>query len=699
MDVDQDEKHLRSANYGSAPAAHHQPMQPSELPQHNYHASSYPPPSAGTASQGHTPAGWLPPPSPFANEPRHALELAQTSNSYSKAGRDHGYLAETSYDNRGGALAGPTRSPDVIVPTATGVMSDSAYSSHADLRNKAGYGAQEMPPHGSHNPALQVATDSDVVHGQPQFGQASSQSAGPGPGPGPGPSPLFDPYYQNSHWPSSALSRKKPVRAQQACDSCRSRKAKCDEARPCSHCKDNQLKCTYREIPPHKQDRNALALEAKLDGLQRDMNERYMDMNEKLNRILQAWEGLPNQEVKPQGGSISTQMPPKPTPSFQSPAPRWQAFSAKRPADNPPKEIPVTPSQSFASTDPREEPENTLPHRHSTAAQNLLLWPSIAAFGLNADPEYVMNVEMDGGLLRPYGRGVGREQADSAPSLAGSRDGTNTSRNEDSPSPPTEASWGYGFKPPGPSIQGYPADHPGGLNADGSPNYAPDLVDRYFESYLRHMHILHPFLDKRGIRANVQEFKSKYSRENMGLHRKRKLDDESSAAGIPAVAGTMLGSHISSVDRSVKNAIVLLILALGKICDHKTPLPASPAASIHVSGSTAAPTPHSVSSDAYSSNPDSPYQQFGTRQKSLYSGGVNKADAERTNVDVIPGLVYYNVACDILGGFRGGYELCHVQAALLGGLYMGQLAQVRASHDWITQAGKACQALINRCVG
>jgi hypothetical protein len=63
-------------------------------------------------------------------------------------------------------------------------------------------------------------------------------------------------------------------------------------------------------------------------------------------------------------------------------------------------------------------------------------------------------------------------------------------------------------------------------------------------------------------------------------------------------------------------------------------------------------------------------------------------------MEVTPGLAYYALGSEIMGILRGGYDLPHVQASLLAGLYMGQLAQVFTSHDWITQAGKACQVLI-----
>lgn len=47
--------------------------------------------------------------------------------------------------------------------------------------------------------------------------------------------------------------RRKAIRAAQACDACRARKAKCDEGRPsCGFCKESQVLCVYREVPPPK---------------------------------------------------------------------------------------------------------------------------------------------------------------------------------------------------------------------------------------------------------------------------------------------------------------------------------------------------------------------------------------------------------------------------------------------------------------
>ena len=375
------------------------------------------------------------------------------------------------------------------------------------------------------------------------------------------------------------------------------------------------------------------------------------EMNDKLNRLLQVYESQQNvnrvlsEGLSPQKRAKITNISQNSTgwPTLQPPVTTVQQGAVPMPRLNQ-----VEP----AAVD--SEATNTLPHSHTTAAQNLLTWPSISAFKLESNSEYVMMEEENRGLLRLYGRGEGHDKMDSGQGPASPADSSSSSRAEDSPSPPADPLWGYGFKPPYPSNRGPHGDHPGGLNPDGSPNYAADLVDKYFESYLRHMYILHPFLDKKTIRDHVNQFKSRYSRERPGLQRKRKLEEESSPTPVHDLHGHSPVSHTISVERSVRNAIVLLVLALGKICDHKAPLPASPpATSSTTTMPTSAPTPRSSNSDAFSPPPGSPYQPFGSKSKVLVTNLSEKHEPERTNVDVIPGLAYYDVACDILGGTPG----------------------------------------------
>ena len=166
---------------------------------------------------------------------------------------------------------------------------------------------------------------------------------------------------------------KKAARAQQACDNCRTRKAKCDEARPCSHCTDNQLTCTYREIPSHKQDRNVLALEAKLDNLQREMGQLQRETNDKLDRLLRLCESPSEEPIQ-----ITTLQNAALWPSMQT---NFQQGAI--------------PMASVDPADPDNDTTNTLPQSHTTAAENLHTWPIVQAFPPGSNPNYVMMEEKE----------------------------------------------------------------------------------------------------------------------------------------------------------------------------------------------------------------------------------------------------------------------------------------------------------------
>lgn len=616
MEVDQEEKRLRPNSYGSLSSSQRPLMQHSGSGSH-----SYLPPSGPGPAYGVGPMGWAPPPSPFAHEPRQTSEVSQLSNSYPPPSRENTYAPDAPYGSRAGSISAPTRSPgdgnvQAHLHHVNASHPDGPYQSQQappEYKTRPGYVPPEVPPNGSHPTGLQIATGQEVMPGHQPFPPtphgpySHPQSAGPIPGP----SPIYDSYYQAQHWSNPSPNRKKPVRAQQACDSCRARKAKCDEGRPCSHCKENGLVCTYKDIP-HKQDKNAQALETKFDTMQREMSRMQREMesmqretNEKLDRLLQVYASSHSRTTVLPNGFQPTDCPSVSS-NMQHPV-TWEPSHAPA-APIPQGEMPAVeaPPALVVPINVDSEAMNTLPHSHTTAAQNLFLWPSIAAFRLESDPDYVVLLEESRGVLRLYGRGEGHDKMDGSQGPASPAHSSSSGRTDDSPCPPAESLWGYGFRPPYPSIQG---DHPGGLNADGSPNYAPELVDKYYESYMRHMYILHPFLDKKAVKDYVNQFKIRYSRERASLIRKRKHEEDYLSTPTHESHGPPAVSHSIGVERSVRNAIVLLILALGMICDHKAPLPASPSASSTATLPTSAPTPRSSNSDTFSPTPASPYPQ------------------------------------------------------------------------------------------
>ena len=189
----------------------------------------------------------------------------------------------------------------------------------------------------------------------------------------------------------------------------------------------------------------------------------------------------------------------------------------------------------------------------------------------------------------------------------------------------------------------------------------PDTVRRLHLSYMNHMHKLHPFLDENDLKKKVESFICLYcsstrplsaSTMNSGRDKgtkRSKRKRSRSPSPIGARPDRELPSHI---ELSVDNAVILLVLALGSICECR----------------------------------DCPV-----------SGPVLWSDHKERNMDVIPGLAYYRYAAQILG-LQGGNGLPHVQAALLAGLYAGQLAHPFQSHRWIYQAAGACQVLVRSYV-
>ena len=105
---------------------------------------------------------------------------------------------------------------------------------------------------------------------------------------------------------------------------------------------------------------------------------------------------------------------------------------------------------------------------------------------------------------------------------------------------------------------------------------------------------------------------------------------------------------------------------------------------------------HSILSDLPfpKSAPTSPF----SNQLHLNRGGPmamsSPSNPQGKNMDVIPGSSYFTIAADILGELPGGVDVSHIQANLLAGLYMGQLARILPSHYYISVACHACQILI-----
>ncbi|KAJ9319696.1 transcriptional regulator family: Fungal Specific TF [Paecilomyces variotii] len=662
---------------------------------------------------------------------------------------------------RPNSLPGPSHSPQDAHPPP-----------HPAYRPMNGAPPHEAIPHtapGEYRPRMAYPPHESHTNGEPPPHSIPPGQYPPGvPHMSQPPGPYEPGYYHNQAF---GARQRKAARAQQACDQCRARKAKCDEGRPaCSHCKENNLVCVYKEVPPHKQEK---ATQLVLDKLQQ-----IEDRMTQLQAQVQAQQVEHSAQLSQQSAQISeilsrgspsavVDIPPTGIPASKAAilqnTPVQPSLSSTGvspiPGEHMPKSenVPVPGGPKVEGSEKVNDPmikddddgELSIPVEHTTAAHKLLLWPSIRRLlgPKEFDEDYVMRLEEERGLIRVYGRGEGDDRSDYDRSAGSPTTNSSSPCWEDdytqgaSPNLP----WGTGLPIMTNTAQPKTRDQlVGGLDEFGQLNTDPETVRKHHRSYLNHLHILHPFLDENSLERKIERFIKLYSpqrKNNLGQVMPGNPGDpprgakrKRSSEGLHGVGYDMQSSSPSSnperpvlrrIEKSIDNAIILLVLALGCICDwtdKPIPGPVKDASDIQRDQMMATSAPWAnVMSPAV---PDSPFHSSGGAGGGGGSGAYFKSfpsptgsDHRRSvpgrplsstgwsahdgpefshpkNMEVIPGLAYYAYATDILGNLQGGNGLAHVQAGLLAGLYAGQLAHPFQSHGWISQASRACQVLV-----
>jgi hypothetical protein len=293
--------------------------------------------------------------------------------------------------------------------------------------------------------------------------------------------------------------------------------------------------------------------------------------------------------------------------------------------------------------------EPAIPLNHTTRAGLLLEWPSIRELtkhhlekkGIRYNSEYPINQEKNRGVLIVHGRG------------------------EDS----------------------------------GNPDFSETKVRSYVDSFQEHILNMHPIIQPAMLHSWVRRFldtlpaqprltKPRISKpvfavatgagsqmltptETTGSKRKRSLEPDGSEP--PTPVPTRLGRP----DRSIHSAVVLIILALGKICQHRGNVPDV----VH----SADPPPH-----------DSPLNRNGgipTPPPHASPRDVSRSHSA-FNWEVIPGLEYFACATDILHDHTGAYELTNVYANIFASLYHGQLGRPIESFSFIHRASHILQVIL-----
>ncbi|PGH08887.1 hypothetical protein GX51_00944 [Blastomyces parvus] len=636
---------------------------------------------------------------------------------------------------------------------------------------------ESQPPPGSYRP----------MNGSQEHPQAPPQQPGPGPGPGPNnfqqqrmgyppdarhpngethglpmyshgdpmqPIPASQPYTPGGHVPPTpglyepnsyflaqagmplASRQRRTTRAQQACDQCRSRKAKCDEGRPaCSHCKENSVPCVYKDVPPQKQERSTQIILERIDRQEESEKATREDLMTRLNEMKALLTGVKSQ-MDAMAGSTRPRKLSHMTPSLAKveananliaanlKSPENQPRTERKEAEGDESRVPEDYKKELHDLDAGEL---SIPIEHTTAAHKLLLWPSIQKLlPERIDADYVMQLEENRGPLRLYGIGEDDDTFTESPVTSPTtldQDPTITSLSRAS-------AWGSGFGFP----SGFDTNkfsmrpHPGGLTPYGTLNLEADTIQKYYQSYLDNMHALHPFLDASALHQMVCNFVTNYSprkptfpfspqipqAQNERITAipkgKRKRSAEAAFEVTPESIPENTGALSPVIHKSLDNAVVLLVLALGLICDVKSDIPGplnrtnNPPSPLQYQQITAA-SPTLSDSGKLSAFPP-PNEEFfapSTGHHRRFSAATQSADTWNSpdqsepplrNLDVIPGLAYFALASDILGDVLGGGGLKHTQACLLAALYTGQLARPFSSHAWICEASRACQILL-----
>lgn len=388
---------------------------------------------------------------------------------------------------------------------------------------------------------------------------------------------------------------------------------------------------------------------------------------------------------------------------------------------------------------PQEAP---FPHDHTTPAGRLLKWPSIRDLvrpllvkeGIEWIDNYPQRREESRGQLPLFGRGDGysakvSHQSDSGTNLMYEyvEIADDTSQVGDHPSPSAGTDWGpIGGLSPAP---GLPSDLRANVSRmDGTLDFDEGRVWRYVNHYKNHIQNMHPlippedldamvvsFLDEMGARKSKAQ--AKFASQPEGpLQQNSEYDRKRKRSPVPNGVESGPPTKRHRPQRSTKHALILLVLALGKICgvrERKLP-EAAEKESVPNHGSPVVRNGH-VTSPNQGSPPTSAISQSPgqaglpspkdhdraavSRRSSIQASNMQAPTSAaspaptKKNYEVIPGLEYFAYATDILGNQFGSYELSFIQAHILACLYYGQLGRVLASFRHIRFA---CQMVVDK---
>ncbi|KAH6867158.1 C6 zinc finger domain-containing protein [Alternaria rosae] len=447
----------------------------------------------------------------------------------------------------------------------------------------------------------------------------------------------------------------KHAQAIQACNLCRARKQKCDEARPCQFCSEHNFDCQYNSSSPPRRNRSVMQLQDSINNMsaRQDVKNRLPPSQGFRNTpkfaSLKAAFASPTRDPSASRMPISThgKMHPRRVGGTNIESPMFPySNTSTADAQTPPpikhkvilsmSQQPATPTNCVKTDKIRtsnnllSKERSGLQSNHATPAHKLLEEESGRALS-----DYPMRLEQDRELLRVY-------NDSDAPSPMPEKGGfLHPSKNYSAPQ--NYSSYKYGLS---------------GLGPDSRPNFRTSVVNKLHKAYIKHMHSLHPFLDRSKLQTMIKEFKELYSPDrrvansvspvahqlNPSLKRKR-------STGFFSEPYSFQGA----IERLLPNAIVLLVLALGKVCSYRKSLP-------------------------HPQNKKSPctnraWEFFSSRTNSNFNSDTSD-DTCLSNINILPRMAYFSYATSILGYQQEGHTLEHAQAMILAAIYTSHACRV-----------------------
>ncbi|KFY42362.1 hypothetical protein V494_02450 [Pseudogymnoascus sp. VKM F-4513 (FW-928)] len=549
----------------------------------------------------------------------------------------------------------------------------------------------------------------------------------------------------------ATTQKKRTPRTTMACDACRAAKAKCTDPKPCQGCTDKGIECKYPEPAQKPADRAQSDILTRMGDLVKEVQlTRETVVHEVRELRLEVRRLHDRQKVMERGLcpanpglSALLDAHDEATRQIKKEAETDDLYDSERPAKmrkaetngvgfaHPESGLVDDAADSDDGSENHAAPnvppgEPAIPIGHTTGAAKILQWHAVAAMVGNKmkgdknrglDP---LRREIKRGVIRLYGRGEGFERSVGYDKDSMSDYGVEPPRSssdtysDPAHSPTVDQIWSQaGAQSPVADTYLFHAERDARAAVDtaGTPNLDDKTVRRLAGSYMRYLNVMHPIITQKSLDGMINKFMQNLGppeRDDAG-HNFAMFAGNTDTTGSkrkrsPTLSGTehTFAHQIGHGwrQRTISEAIVLLILALGQVCEHQSKIPDvvpdsdgstmnSPAN--HVSPPVIHQSPQMSSHS--STLPSPTLQDRGHHRGSSDMSGVRYPSGTR-NVDVIPGLAYFAAASDILGNHAGGTGLPYVHACLLAGLYHSQLGRVLQSHACVKEAGYALTIML-----